>query len=149
MNQHETQAEKLERQEKAVADLLLEQEVDEQAQIAVIEEAARRATRDIWPDMPEDERKRVVESVVGFEALAFQLAIFRRGWSSGPNAQRIQLDPETAGARILVRAYATAEADSLRMRTEAKGQSPEDDQRPSLEDRLRRYLRPWELENRA
>ena len=148
MNQHETQAEKFERQQEAVADLRLEQEVDEQTQIAVIEEAARRATRDIWPDMPEDERKRVVESVVGFEALAFQLAIFRRGWSSGPNAQRIQLDPETAGARILVRAYATAEADSLRMRTEAKGQSPEDDDRPSLEDRLRRYLRPWELENR-
>ena len=148
MNQHETQAEKLERQQEAVADLRLEQRVDEQTQIAVIEEAARRATRDIWPDMPEDERKRVVESVVGFEALAFQLAIFRRGWSSGPDAQRIQLDPETAGARILVRAYATAEADSLRMRTEAKGQSPEDDDRPSLEDRLRRYLRPWELENR-
>ena len=82
-----------------MADLRLEQEVDEQTQIAVIEEAARRATRDIWPDMPEDERKRVVESVVGFEALAFQLAIFRRGWSSGPNAQRIKLDPETAGSQ--------------------------------------------------
>ena len=148
MNQHETQAEKLERQQEAVADLRLEQEVDEQTQIAVIEEAARRATRDFWPEMPEDERKRVVESVVGFEALAFQLSIFRRGWSTGPNAQRIKLDPETAGARILVRAYATAEADSVRMRTEARGHSPEDDERPSLEDRLRRYLRPWELENR-
>ena len=67
------------------------------------------------------------------------------GWSQGVNAERIQLDPEIAGPRILVRAYATAEADAWRMRAEA-GELPGDTgPRPSLEDRIRRYLRPHEL----
>ena len=144
MRRHETATEELERQQRAVADLRLDQGADEETQIAVIKEAARRATQDNWPEMPEEDRLRVMESVVGFEALAFQLAIFRRGWATGPNAERIQLDPETAGPRILVRAYATAEADSVRMRRQAGGQSTETGQRPSLEDRLRRYLRPEE-----
>lgn len=144
MNRHETETEKFERQRGAVAGLHLEQGADEETQKAVVHEAADRAIQDNWPEMPEDERKRVVEAVVGLEALAFQLAIFRHGWSTGPNSERIQLDPEIAGPRILVRAYATAEADALRMRSQAGGQSADAGERPSLEDRLRRYLRPTE-----
>ena len=94
--------------------------------------------------MPDEQRQRVLDAVVGFEALTFQLEIFRRGWSTGANSERIQLDPEIAGPRILVRAYATAEADTVRMRNEAGGLSADGTQRPSLEDRLRRYLRPNE-----
>ena len=144
MNRDETATEELERQQRAVAGLRLDQEADEKTQRAVIEEAARRATQDSWPEMPEDERQRVVESVVGFEGLTYQLAIFRRGWTTGTGAERIQLDPEVAGPRILVRAYATAEADTLRMRSQAKGPSTEAGQPSSLEERLRRYLRPAE-----
>ena len=144
MNRNETDNEKLERQHRAVADLRLDQAADEEDQRAVIEEAARKATLDYWPEMPEDDRQQVVKSVAGLEAISFQLAIFRHGWSTGPNAERIQVDPETAGPRILVRAYATAEADTLRMRRQAEGQSAEAGQRLSLEDRIRRYLRPDE-----
>ncbi len=144
MNRHETATEKLERQQRAVADLWLEQESDEETQKAVIEEAARRATKDSWPEMPGDERKRVVEAVVDFEGLAYQWAIFRRGWSTSPSAERIPVDPEIAGPGILVRAYATAEADTVRMRSQAGGQPTDAGQQPSLEDRLRRYLHPGE-----
>ena len=144
MNRYETDAEKLERQHRAVADLRLDQEADEETQRAVIEEAARKATQDNWPKMPEDERQRVAKSIAGLEAISFQLAIFRHGWATGPNAERIQVDPEIAGPRILVRAYATAEADTLRMRNDAERQSTEAWQQPSLEDRIRRYLRPNE-----
>ena len=144
MNRDETDAEKLERQHRAVADLRLDQEADEEAQRAVIREAAHRATTDHWPEMPEDERQREVDTVVGLEAIKFQLAIFKRGWSTGQGAERIQLDPEIAGPRILVRAYSTAEADTRRMRSQAERQSGEAGQRPSLEDRMRRYLRPDE-----
>ena len=144
MNRNETEAEKLVRQERAVADLHLEQEAEEDAQREVIRQAARRAIQDHWPEMPEDDRQRVVNAVVGFEALTFQLAIFRRGWATGNNEERIRLDPETAGPRILVRAYATAEADTVRMRGEALGTTHDGQPRPSLEDRMRRYLRPNE-----
>ena len=144
MNRHETDTEKLERQQSAVADLRLDQGADEETQRAVIEEAARRATQDNWPEMPEDERQREVDTVVGLEALKFQLAIFRRGWATGQGAERVQLDPEIAGPRILVRAYATAEADTLRMRSQAGGQSAEGGQQLSLEERLRRHMRPAE-----
>ena len=144
MNQHETDAEKLERQHKAIAGLRLDQEADEETQRAVVEAAARKATQDNWPEMPEDERQRVVKAIVSYEAIKFQLSIFRRGWSTGPSSERIQVDPEIAGPRILVRAYATAEADTIRMRRDAGGRPTETEQRPSLEDRLRRYLRPDE-----
>ena len=144
MYQDETDTEKLERQQRAVADLRLDQGADEETQRAVVAEAARKATMDNWPEMPEDERQRMVDTVAGLQALNFQLAIFRRGWSTGHGAERIQLDPEIAGPRILVRAYATAEADTLRMKSQAEGQSAEAGQRPSLEDRIRRYLRPEE-----
>ena len=144
MNRNETDDEKLERQLRAVADLQLDQEADEETLRAAIQEAAHRGTMDSWPDMPEDERKREVDTVAGMEALKFQLSIFKRGWSQGQGAERIQLDPEVAGPRILVRAYATAEADTVRMRNQAEGQSSEASQRPSLEDRIRRYLRPEE-----
>ena len=140
MNRHETTTEELERQQRAVADLRLDQGADEETQRAVIEEAARRATRDSWPEMPENERNLVVEAVVDFEGLTYQWAIFKRGWYTSPSAGRIQLDPETAGPRILVRAYATAEADTLRMRSHARGQPTEAGPLPSLEERLRRYL---------
>ena len=140
MNRTESEADKLERQQRAVADLRLEQEADEDAQKAVVEQAANRAINDHWPEMPEAYRQHVVAGGSGFEALTFQLAIFRRGWSTGANAERIRLDPDIAGPRILVRAYATAEADTLRMRREAGVDSTGDEQRPSLEDRLRRYL---------
>ena len=142
MNRHETDAEKLDRQHRAVADLRLEQDADEDSQRAVIAEAARRAVRDNWPEMPEDDHQRVVESVAGMEAINFQLSIFRYGWSVGPNAERIRVDPDSAGPRILVRAYATAEAETARMKFDALGPPPEDGPRPSLEDRLRRYLPP-------
>ena len=145
MNQNETDAEKLERQQQAIADLRLDRDDDDETQRSVVVEAARRATQYSWPGMPEDDRNRLVEMVVGLHALNFQLSIFRRGWSQGVNAERIQLDPEIAGPRILVRAYATAEADAWRMRAEA-GELPGDTgPRPSLEDRIRRYLRPHEL----
>ena len=144
MNRHETTTEEIERQQGAVADLRLDQEADEAAQRAVIEEAARRATTDHWPEMPEDERKRVVQAAIGFEGLTYQWAIFRRGWSTSPSGGRIPVDPETAGPRILVRAYATAEADTLRMRSQARGQSTEEGQQLSLEERLRRHLRSAE-----
>ena len=144
MNRNETDTEKLERQQRAVADLRLDQEADEETLRAVIQEAAHRGTINGWPEMPEDERQREVDTVVGLEALKFQLAIFKRGWSQGRGAERIHLDPEIAGPRILVRAYATAEADTLRMKSQAEARSPEEGQRPSLEDRIRRYLRPDE-----
>ena len=144
MNRNETDEEKFERQQRAVADLRLDQEADEETLRAVIQQAAHRGTVDSWPEMPEDERQREVDTVVGLEALKFQLAIFKRGWSQGQGAERIQLDPEIAGPRILVRAYATAEADTLRMKRQADGQSEGTGQRPSLEDRIRRYLRPEE-----
>ncbi len=144
MNRHETDTEKLERQQRAVADLRLDQGGDEETQRAVIEEAARRATKDSWPEMSEDERIQVVEAVVNFEGLVYQWAIFRRGWATSSSAERIPVDPETAGPRILVRAYATAEADTLRMRSHARGQPTEAGLQPSLEERLRRYLRPTE-----
>lgn len=144
MNQNESDAEKLERQQRAVADLQLEQEEDEATQKEVIREAARKAISDSWPEMPEEQRRRVVEGVASFEAITFQLAIFRRGWATGADSERIRLDPEIAGPRILVRAYATAEADTLRMRSDAGVDTAEAEQRPSLEDRLRRYLPPRE-----
>ena len=144
MNRNETESEKLERQHKAIADLRLVQEEDEEAQREVVREAARRAISDHWPEMPEDDRQRVVNAVVGYEAMNFQLSIFRRGWATGNNEERIQLDPETAGPRILVRAYATAEADTVRMRGEALGTDSDGQPRPSLEERMRRYLRPNE-----
>ena len=144
MNRHETATEKLERQQRAIADLRLDQGADEETQRAVIVEAARRATNDSWPEMPENERKRVAEEVVDFEGLAYQWAIFRRGWATNPNAERIQLDPEIAGPGILVRAYATAEADTLRMRSQSGGQPTGDGPSLSLEEKLRRYLRPAE-----
>ena len=145
MNRNETDTEKLERQQRAVADLRLDRGDDDETQLSVVVEAARRATQYSWPGMPEDDRNRLVDMVVGLQALNFQLAIFRRGWSQGANADRIQLDPEIAGPRILVRAYATAEADAWRKRAEA-GELPYDTgPRPSLEDRIRRYLRPHEL----
>ena len=142
MNQQETDADKLERQQKAVASLRLVQDSDEEAQRNVVRAAACKAIDDHWPEMPEEDRQRVVNGVAGFEAITFQLAVFRRGWATGQNSERIQLDPETAGPRILVRAYATAEADAVRMRNEALGVTPDGQPRPSLEDRMRRYLRP-------
>ena len=144
MSQQETDAEKVERQQKAVASLRLIQETDEEAQREVVRAAARLAIDDHWPEMPEEDRQRVVNAISGFEAITFQLAVFRRGWATGQNSERIQLDPDVAGPRILVRAYATAEADSVRMRTEASGVTPDGKPRPSLEDRMRRYLRPNE-----
>ncbi len=144
MNQHETATEKLQRQQGAVADLRLDRGSDEETQRAVIEEAARRATTDSWPEMPEDERKGVVEAVVDFEGLSYQWAIFRRGWTTGQSAARIPVDPEVAGPGILVRAYATAEADTVRMKSQAGGLSTEGGTQPSLEERLRRYLPPTE-----
>ena len=141
MNLNETEAQKLERQHRAIAGLRLVQEEEEDAQKAVVREAARRAIQDHWPEMPEDDRQRVVNAVVGYEAMNFQLSIFRRGWATGQNEERIQLDPEAAGPRILVRAYATAEADTVRMRGEASGTTADGQPRPSLEERMRRYLR--------
>ena len=142
MNRHEGDTQKLERHQRAVADLKLDREADEQSLIAIIKEAALRATVDNWPEMPEDERVRLVEEVVGYEPITFQLSIFRQGWSSDPNAKRISLDPEIAGPRILLRAYATAEADTLRLRNEAVPQSVRDERRANLEEKLRRYLPP-------
>ena len=142
MNRYETDGQKIERQLKAVAGLRLEQGADEESHRAAIAEAARRAIKDHWPEMPEDEQKGVVEAVVGMEALNFQLSIFRYGWSIGANAERIPVDPEETGPRILVRAYGTAEADTIRMRIAAIGPPPEDGPRLSLEERLRRYLPP-------
>lgn len=142
MNQHETPTDKLERQQGAIADLLLDQGADEESQRAVIKEAARRATKDIWPEMPEDERERVVEEVVGFEGLNYQWAIFRRGWITSQGAERIRVDPATAGPGILTRAYATAEADTLRMRNQASRQPAEGGPPLSLEERLRRHMHP-------
>ena len=144
MNRNETESEKLERQHGAIANLRLVQEEDEEAQREVVREAARQAIRDHWPEMPEEDRQRVVDGVVGYEAMKFQLSIFRRGWATGHNEERIQLDPETAGPRILIRAYATAEADAVRMRGEALGTDSDGQPRPSLEERMRRYLRPNE-----
>ena len=140
MNRQEDDTEKLERHQRAVADLRLDQEADEDTQRAVIQEAARRATKDNWPEMPEDERQCLVESVVGFQGLAYQWAIFRRGWATRPGAERISLDPEIAGPRILVRAYATAEADTLRMRSDATAQPPQAAPQLTLEEKLRRHL---------
>ena len=72
MNRRDTATGDLERHQKAVADLRLDQESDEETQKAVIEKAALRATKDSWPEMPDDERKRVVEVVVDFEGLTYQ-----------------------------------------------------------------------------
>ena len=108
----------------------------------MIEEAALRGTTDSWPEMPEDERRRVVEEVMGFEALTFQLSIFRRGWSSAPGAERVQLDAEIAWPRILIRAYATAEAETVRMRIQAGAQIVEEGPQLTLEEKLRRLLNP-------
>ena len=106
----------------------------------MIEEAAVRAIQDSWPEMPKDERASVVEAVAGFKGLAYQWAISRRGRLISPSGERILLDEGIAGPRILVRAYATAEADTLRMRNHAKGQSSEAGQPSDPEERLRRYL---------
>ena len=140
MNRQETDSEKLERQQRAIANLRLEQGADEETHWEVIREAALRATRDNWPEMPEGQRRMVVASVVGLTAINYQLSVFRNGWSTGQNSERIQLDPEIAGPRILVRAYATAEADAVRMRSLSENQSSGGEQQPSLEERLRRYL---------
>jgi hypothetical protein len=142
MNRQETDSEKLERQQSAIADLRLEQGADEAALWGGIHEAAHRATTDNWPEMPESERQLVVEAVVGLTAIKYQLSIFRNGWSTGQDSERIQVDPEIAGPRILIRAYATAEADTVRMRGQAERQSGQAEERPSLEERIRRYLPP-------
>ena len=142
MNRQETDSERLERQQGAIADLQLEQGADEEAHWGVIHEAAHKATTDNWPGMPESERQRVVELVVGHTAIKYQLSVFRNGWSTGQDSERIQLDPDIAGPRILVRAYATAEADTVRMRGEAERQTGQAEERPSLEERIRRYLPP-------
>ena len=141
MDRVETDAEKLERQQKAVADLRLEPGAAEETHWEVINEAAHRATRDHWPEMPAGQRQVVVSGVIGLEAINYQLSVFRNGWATGQESKRIQLDPEIAGPRILLRAYATAEADTVRMRDQAAAQA-RGEQRPSLEDRLRRYLPP-------
>ena len=142
MNRQETDSEKLERQQRAIADLRLEQGADEEAHWDVIREAAHRATTDNWPGMPEGQRRMAVAAVVGLTAINYQLSVFRNGWATGQESERIRLDPEIAGPRILVRAYATAEADTVRMRSLAEGESGQYEKRPSLEDRLRRYLPP-------
>ena len=142
MNLQETDSEKLERQQRAIADLRLERGADEEAHWGVIQEAAYKATRDNWPEMPEGQRQLVVAAVVGLTAINYQLSVFRNGWATGQNSERIQLDPEVAGPRILVRAYSTAEADTLRMRSLAESQSGQNEQRPSLEERIRRYMPP-------
>lgn len=136
-NENETDSEKLERQLEALADLRLEQEAGEDILKSVVEAAARKGTTDNWPDMPDEERQRLVEEIVSNQSVTYQLSIFKRGWSTGQGAERIRLDPDVAGPRILVRAYATAEVEALRMRRTAEGRDPE---RPSLENRLRRYL---------
>jgi hypothetical protein len=141
MNRQETDSEKLERQQKAISDLRLEQGADEEDNWVVIREAAHRATRDNWTEMAEGQRQLVVSAVVGLTAINYQLSVFRNGWATGQDSNRIQLDPEIVGPRILAGAYATAEADTIRMRDHAAAQAA-GEQRPSLEDRLRRYLRP-------
>ena len=140
MNRQETDEEKLERHKRAIADLRLEREADEEANWEVIREAAQRATRDNWPDMPEGQRRMVVAAVVGLTAINYQLSVFRNGWSTGRDSERIQLDPETAGPRILLTAYSTAEADAVRMRGLWEAQTSGGPQQPSLEERLRRYM---------
>ena len=142
MNRKESSDEKLERQHRAVVDLRLEQDANEETQKALIQEAALRATTDNWPEMPEDERQRVIDEVLGFEALTFQWSIFRRGWSSSAGAERIHLDPEVAWPRILVRAYATAEAETVRMRIQAGEHVIEEGPQLTLEEKLRRLLNP-------
>ena len=141
MNRQETDTEMLERQQRAISDLRLEQGADEETHWVVIREAAHRATRDNWPEMPDGQRQLVVSTVVGLTAINYQLSVFRNGWATGQNSQRIHLDPEINGPKILVRAYATAEAETVRMRDFATAQAA-GEQRPSLEERLRRYLRP-------
>ena len=142
MNRQETDSEKLERQRRAIADLQLDQGADEDENWEVIREAAHRATRDNWPEMPEGQRRMAVAAVVGLTAINYQLSVFRNGWATGQDSERIQLDPETAGPRILITAYSTAEADALRMRSLSEAQSSGGEQRPSLEERLRRYMPP-------
>ena len=137
MERNETESEKQERQLKALAELRLDQEADDDALKAVVEAAARKGTTDNWPDMPDAERQAVVDEIISNQALTYQISIFKRGWSRGQDTERILLDPDVAGPRILLRAYATAEAEALRMRRTAEGRDPE---RASLEDRLRRYL---------
>ncbi len=140
MNRQETDSEKLERQRRAIADLRLDQGADEDENWGMIREAANRATRDNWPEMPEGQRRMAVAAVVGLTAINYQLSVFRNGWATGQDSERIQLDPETAGPRILITAYSTAEADALRMRSLSEAQSSGGEQRLSLEERLRRYM---------
>ena len=140
MNRQETDSEKLERQRRAIADLRLDQGANEDENWEMIREAANRATRDNWPEMPEGQRRMAVAAVVGLTAINYQLSVFRNGWATGQDSERIQLDPETAGPRILITAYSTAEADALRMRSLSEAQSSGGEQRLSLEERLRRYM---------
>ena len=142
MNRKESNDEKLERQQKAIEDLRLEQDAGEETQRALIREAARRATTDNWPEMTEDDRQQVVDEVMEFEALTFQWSIFRQGWSSSAGAERIRLNPETAWPRLLVRAYATAESETIRMKIQAGAQVVEDGPQLTLEEKLRRHMHP-------
>ena len=139
MNRHETTTERLERQLRAVADLRLEDDDDEDTQRAVVHDAARRASIDCWPEMPEEDRNKLVEEVMSFEGFAYLWAIYKRGWSTNTGGERISLNPETSGPQLLARAYAAAEFETLRIRNEVVGPPPD---QPSLEDRIRRYLRP-------
>ena len=141
MNRPETDTEKLERQQGAITDLRLEEGADEETHWEVIREAAHRATRDHWPDMAEGQRQLVVSSVVGLTAINYQLSVLRNGWATGRDAQRIHLDQEVYGPKILITAYSTAESETVRMRDFAAAQAA-GEQRPSLEERLRRYLKP-------
>ena len=137
MERNETEEEKQERQLNALAELRLDPEADEETLTEVVGAAALKGTTDNWPNMPEEERQSLVEEIISNQALTYQISIFKRGWSRGQESERIRLDPDVAGPRILLRAYATAEADTLRMRRTAEGRDPE---RAPLEDRLRRYL---------
>ena len=141
MNRNETTTERLERQLRAVADLQLDDGADEEDQRAVVQEAARRATMDSWPEMPEDDRNQLLEGVLSFEGFAYLWAIYKRGWSTNTGGERISLNPETSGPQLLARAYAAAEFETLRIRNEVVGPPPD---QPRLEDRIRRYLRPGE-----
>ena len=136
----ENPGETLARQRLAVSGLRLDPDGTTEQQRAVIEEAARLATLEFWPEMEEGFRQKTVRDVADTGGVVYSWAAFRRGWSANRHGEKVPVDPETEGPEILARAYGIAEAATLRLRGYSREPLTEAGLPVSFENRLRRRL---------
>lgn len=96
----ETPSGKLARQRRAVADITMGPEGNQEEALRT---AITRATRDFWPEMPAQQAENLVREVLRSDAIIYSLARYRR--------------EETDAGRVLSEAYGVTEAAVLHLRT--------------------------------